>query len=47
MSQFQEISAIIPDWSREQLMNWAPGRALLKTIRDYQRVTATGRKRVC
>jgi serine O-acetyltransferase len=33
------ISADLPDWSRERkaLFEWAPSRALLSSIRDYQR----------
>lgn len=37
------VSALDPDWEREALTgrSWDPGRALLKTIRNYQR--AAGR----
>lgn len=32
-----EVSAKIPDWSREKLKRfWDPGRRLLRTIRKYQ-----------
>ena len=33
------ISADVPDWSREHkgLLEWAPSRSLLRSIRDYQR----------
>ena len=33
------ISADVPDWSREQkaIFEWSPSRALLSSIRDYQR----------
>jgi serine O-acetyltransferase len=34
------ISAEIPDWSREAYSGWNPGRALLASIRDYQRASA-------
>lgn len=34
---FPEISALEPDWSREQCLHWwEPGRQLLKSIRHYQ-----------
>jgi serine O-acetyltransferase len=33
-----EISATVPDWSREQPLRWwDPGRRLLRSIRGYQR----------
>lgn len=33
----QQISLLVPDWSREQIHKWwDPGRQLLKTIRNYQ-----------
>ena len=40
------ISAVEPDWSREhrESGSWEPGKALLKSIRDYQR--ARGNRRV-
>lgn len=33
-----EVSAIFPDWPREQMVAWSwdPARALLRCIRDYQ-----------
>ena len=31
------VSADTPDWSREQREGWNPGRALLASIRAYQR----------
>jgi len=31
------VSSTSPDWTREQYSGWAPGKALLKSIRDYQR----------
>ncbi|XHX77382.1 MAG: serine O-acetyltransferase [Stenomitos frigidus ULC029] len=34
---FLEISALEPDWSREQCLRWwSPGQQLLKSIRRYQ-----------
>ena len=37
----QTISATDPDWSRETPRGfWDPGRKLLKTVRDYQRLAA-------
>lgn len=45
-----DISAIIPDWTREEPRprSWEPSRALLRSIRDYQRakgpIAATRRK---
>lgn len=34
-----DVSATVPDWSREQMKgrSWDPSRALLRSIRDYQR----------
>jgi serine O-acetyltransferase len=39
------ISAEIPDWSRERkgMFEWSPSRALLATIRDYQRYSKARR----
>ena len=39
-----QVSADIPDWSREQKgwFQWAPSRALLASIRAYQRHAASG-----
>ena len=39
LSEPTEISAAVPDWSREQAAAgaWDPSRALLKSIRDYQK----------
>ncbi len=39
-----DVSATVPDWTRETKRFWAwdPSRALLGTIRDYQRATARG-----
>lgn len=36
-----EVSAVEPDWSREVVVPgaWDPSRALLKSIRDYQRAS--------
>ena len=34
------ISDDTPDWSREQRNGWDPGRALIASIRDYQRAGA-------
>ncbi|MBI5263400.1 MAG: serine acetyltransferase [Bradyrhizobium sp.] len=35
----QEVSATVPDWSREAVTSfWQPGKQLLKTIRGYQRL---------
>lgn len=34
------VSADTPDWSRERRTGWDPGRALLASIRDYQRAAA-------
>lgn len=31
------VDLVKPDWSREAIQGWAPGRCLLKAIRDYQR----------
>jgi len=41
-----EISATEPDWSREQRRRgeWNPGKALLASIRDYQRHRGLRRK---
>ena len=38
------ISAVEPDWSRErpEPKKWEPGKALLKSIRDYQAAAARG-----
>lgn len=38
------VSATEADWGRERLRfgEWAPGKALLKSIRDYQRATKGG-----
>lgn len=37
------ISATEPDWSRErQSHDWEPGKALLKSIRDYQKSNGSG-----
>lgn len=39
----QTISATEPDWSRERRgRKWDPSRALLQSIRDYQRARAKG-----
>jgi serine O-acetyltransferase len=42
----QQISATTPDWTREarQGHSWDPPRALLKSIRDYQRAAERGSK---
>jgi serine O-acetyltransferase len=39
-----EISATVPDWSREAkaIFEWSPSRSLLASIRAYQRHKATG-----
>lgn len=36
------VSAHVPDWSREQRLRgeWAPAKALIASVRDYQRHTA-------
>ena len=36
------LSATEPDWSRERRNGWEPGKALVKTIRDYQRSGGSG-----
>lgn len=36
------ISADIPDWSRERRKGWGPSRALLASIRSYQRAAGCG-----
>lgn len=36
------ISATDPDWTRERANGWEPGKALLKAIRDYQRLKGSG-----
>jgi serine O-acetyltransferase len=36
------ISATEPDWTRERASGWEPGKALLKSIRDYQRLKGQG-----
>ena len=37
------VSATEPDWSRERAEHsWEPGKALLKSIRDYQRANGSG-----
>lgn len=37
------ISATEPDWTRERReRQWEPNKALLKSIRDYQRANGTG-----
>ena len=39
------VSAITADWSREEARAfWDPGRKLLKSIRDYQRVVGSGNR---
>lgn len=40
------VSAQVPDWSREARRRgaWAPSRALLAAIRDYQRHAASARR---
>lgn len=39
----EKISATEPDWSREKLASrWDPPKALLKSIRDYQRARSSG-----
>ncbi len=38
------ISATEPDWDRERRNGWDPARALLASIRDYQRYQAKRRK---
>src|SRR5579872_2714427 len=39
----KEVSATEPDWSREQKRQvWDPPRALLTSIRDYQRARSRG-----
>lgn len=38
------ISATEPDWDRERRSGWDPARALLASIRDYQRYRAKRRK---
>jgi len=39
------VSATDPDWSRETPRRWwDPSRRLLRSIRDYQRAAAPGRK---
>lgn len=36
----QEVSATVPDWSREAVTSfWEPSKQLLKTIRGYQHLT--------
>lgn len=37
----QTVSASVPDWTREQTKGraWDPSRALLRSIRDYQRAS--------
>jgi serine O-acetyltransferase len=39
MEDGPQISADVPDWSREKksMFEWSPSRSLLKSIRDYQR----------
>lgn len=41
-SATQSVSATVPDWSREHVRfgRWDPARALLKSLRDYQRYRA-------
>jgi serine O-acetyltransferase len=36
------VSADIPDWERERRTGWCPSRALLASIRSYQRAVARG-----
>ena len=39
----RKISAIEPDWSREQILQWwSPGQQLLKALRSYQKWQARG-----
>lgn len=40
------VSADTPDWSREQRNGWDPGRALLASIRAYQRTPASRLRRI-
>lgn len=35
----EQTSATDPDWSREKVENYSPGRSLLRAIRDYQRAS--------
>lgn len=43
MTQAREISATIPDWSRERCQGyWDPGLRLLRSIRCYQRLQNRG-----
>jgi serine O-acetyltransferase len=37
-----EVSASEPDWTRERRSGWEPGKALLQSIRDYQRANGRG-----
>lgn len=36
------VSAEHPDWSREAIAGYVPSRQLLRAIRDYQRIAASG-----
>jgi serine O-acetyltransferase len=39
------VSASVPDWSREAKgREWSPGKALLASVRDYDRKRGLGRK---
>lgn len=44
MNNSEQVSATIPDWSRERVQqgDWEPGREVMRSIRGYQAARARG-----